>query len=131
MAILSAVLAFHFLLATGLQLYFFRYANSVAIVPEGSGGSSPGHILTRDTSPVDKVTELQPLNLIRDFEGNASIAITDAKAEAAEKLSDFATSSIHKENRSKAAAISIKESVSKDGNSITKSSLTEESTTVD
>ena len=64
--ILSAVLAFHFLLAAGLQLYFFRYANGVTIV-SNSGGTSHGHLRAVD-STVDKVTELQPLSLIRAIE---------------------------------------------------------------
>nr|CAG4637316.1 EOG090X0CJ3 [Ceriodaphnia reticulata]SVE73166.1 EOG090X0CJ3 [Ceriodaphnia reticulata] len=136
-AILSAILAFHFLLAAGLQLYFFRYANSVAVIPQGNGGSSPGHILTRDTSPVDKVTELQPLNLIRDFEENGSTAVSDAKATG--KLSSFPTFSVQKESTSKVAAISTNEPTSKEGNTIpsvilnttTKLLPTGESTTAD
>ena len=112
-AILSAVVALHFLLAAGLQLYFFRYANSVAVVPEGS--SSPGHILTRDISPVDKVTELQPLNLIRDFEEHVS---TDVTNNATDKLAVLSTPSLNlksgKEDiTSKVVVISTKDPASK------------------
>ena len=113
-AILSAVVALHFLLAAGLQLYFFRYANSVAVVPEGSS-SSPGHILTRDISPVDKVTELQPLNLIRDFEEHVS---TDVTNNATDKLAVLSTPSLNlksgKEDiTSKVVVISTKDPASK------------------
>lgn len=64
-AILGAVLAFHFLLAAGLQLYFFRYANNVSAV---TVRVHPENFLAISSSSVDKVTELQPLNLVQELQ---------------------------------------------------------------
>nr|CAG4640333.1 EOG090X0CJ3 [Daphnia pulex]SVE85104.1 EOG090X0CJ3 [Daphnia pulex] len=80
--ILSAVLAFHFLLAAGLQLYFFRYSNDVVIV-SNSAGTSHGHLRAVDSSTLDKVTELQPLSLIRAVEDYSPPETTNAETTVA------------------------------------------------
>ena len=61
--VLSAVLAMHFLLAAGLQLYFFRYSNTAV-----TSAVSSAHPMAINSPSLDKVTELQPLNLVRDIE---------------------------------------------------------------
>nr|SVE75360.1 EOG090X0CJ3 [Daphnia dolichocephala] len=66
--IVSAIVAFHFLLAAGLQLYFFRYTSDVVAVSGYNDGTSHAHLRAVDTSPLDKVTELQPLSLIGEIQ---------------------------------------------------------------
>lgn len=61
-ALLSVIVALHLLLAAGLQLYFFRYGSSPATLSRGV--VDPGHLMHVKLPPVDKVTELQPSNLI-------------------------------------------------------------------
>nr|SVE87611.1 EOG090X0CJ3 [Daphnia similis] len=75
--ILSVILAFHFLLAAGLQLYFFRYADEVMAVSGNNHGTSHGHLRAVDSFAIDRVTELQPLNFIREIEKNSSSGITN------------------------------------------------------
>ncbi|XP_057365263.1 protein YIPF1-like isoform X1 [Daphnia carinata] len=77
--ILSAILAFHFLLAAGLQLYFFRYTDNVVIVSGNNDGISHGHLRAVDSLAFDKVTELQPLNFLRGIEKNSSSESTNAE----------------------------------------------------
>nr|SVE80941.1 EOG090X0CJ3 [Daphnia magna]SVE81555.1 EOG090X0CJ3 [Daphnia magna] len=82
--ILSAILAFHFLLAAGLQLYFFRYTDHVVVVSGNNDGTSRGHLRAVDSLAFDKVTELQPLSFIREIEknspsGSTNVETTDPK----------------------------------------------------
>lgn len=65
-ALLSAIVALHLLLAAGLQLYFFRYGSS-SIAVSGSG-VDPRQLLHVEPTSIDKVTELHPLNLVLDYQ---------------------------------------------------------------
>lgn len=104
-ALLSGVLAFHFLLAAGLQLYFFRYANAVVPVTDSSGGLSHGNALAADSS-LDKVTELQSLNLVQYVEGNHESTILAATTNA--KTLPTVTNNIVKKTNVSALAIAPK-----------------------
>jgi hypothetical protein len=84
--ILSAVLAFHFLLAAGLQLYFFRYSNNVVVVSNNIGGISHGNLRAVDSSTFDKVTELQPLSLIGAFEDYSTSGTSNAEPTIAKTM---------------------------------------------
>nr|CAG4646539.1 EOG090X0CJ3 [Macrothrix elegans] len=63
-AVLAVLLSLHFLLAAGLQLYFFRYSRDSlpnATISGAITGGDPVHI---EATSIDKVTELKPLNLV-------------------------------------------------------------------
>lgn len=67
-ALLGVIIALHFLLAAGLQLYFFRYSHNVTI-NSGNQGVSPAQKLSIEPLAMDKVTELHGLdvkNLVLD-----------------------------------------------------------------
>lgn len=76
--IVSAILAFHFLLAAGLQLYFFRYADNIA-VSSNNNETSHGHVRAVDNLSLDRVTELQPLSFIHETEKYSSSNSTDVE----------------------------------------------------
>lgn len=80
---LGIIVALHFLLAAGLQLYFFRYSTDIMAVPvpsgTGNGAASPAHPQAVEAAghPLGRgVTELQPLNLVLD--GNQEPAFVNA-----------------------------------------------------
>nr|SVE73792.1 EOG090X0CJ3 [Daphnia atkinsoni] len=81
--ILSAILAFHFLLAAGLQLYFFRYTDNI-VVSGNNNQTSHGHVRAVDSLSLDRVTELQPLSFIYETvkyspSNSTDVENTDAK----------------------------------------------------
>ena len=61
-ALLGVILALHFLLAAGLQLYFFRYSHNVT-TSSGNQGVSPAQRLSIEPLAMDKVTELHGLDV--------------------------------------------------------------------
>nr|CAG4648208.1 EOG090X0CJ3 [Moina brachiata]SVE93235.1 EOG090X0CJ3 [Moina brachiata] len=61
-ALLAILVALHFLLAAGLQLYFFRYAKDAAIHSDVERSATTQ--LIEPSNPADKVTELKPLSLV-------------------------------------------------------------------
>nr|SVE74417.1 EOG090X0CJ3 [Daphnia barbata] len=77
--IVSAIVGFHFLLAAGLQLYFFRYTNEVIAISDNSDGTSHGRLKAADFSPLDKVTELQSLSLMGEIQNYSLSDSTNAK----------------------------------------------------
>lgn len=60
-ALLAIVLALHFLLAAGLQLYFFRYTSHPAVHSDAERS-----VTTQLNNLTEKVTELKPLSLVLD-----------------------------------------------------------------
>jgi len=70
--IIAVLLTLHFLLAVGLQLYFFSYTSQVAAVTgTGNGASSPGDIqaIEPHQHPLGAgVTKLKDLNLVLEEE---------------------------------------------------------------
>nr|CAG4642004.1 EOG090X0CJ3 [Eurycercus lamellatus] len=66
--LLAVVVTLHFLMAAGLQLYFFRYSNDVTVVAvsSSSGGSSSDSLRSADhkIDHLTGVTPLLPLSLV-------------------------------------------------------------------
>ena len=62
-AVIGVIIALHFLLAAGLQLYFFNYSHNIT-AGIGNQGVSPAHKVSIEPHPMDKVTELHGMNLV-------------------------------------------------------------------
>lgn len=77
MIIIAIIVALHFLLAAGLQLYFFRYSKDILVVSgTGNGGSSPAQLQGIEPNhqhPFGGVTELQDLNLVLEEDPRQSL----------------------------------------------------------
>ena len=81
--IVGVILALHFLLAAGLQLYFFRYSKEVVAAGTGHGTFSPGHPVAVEQQLGGGVTPLQSINLVLENEPPAIIKALETPSSSA------------------------------------------------
>nr|CAG4643471.1 EOG090X0CJ3 [Ilyocryptus agilis] len=83
--ILVVVVGLHFLMAAGLQLYFFRYSSMQAVrvtgdSDDGMASSAQNLSMKHKGNPVDGVTELKPLSLVLDVEQQSNDSLNETFA---------------------------------------------------